>query len=326
MIGLAPLIGACAVSPPAPWPLAPVPTPLDASGSVRFGRYVVSVPPEGVSWQTAIVRCGEAAVTVERWAGAELDGDDRAAAFDAAWADVVRRAAGQPAPPWWDGDGVVLARETLRAGRRGATLFTVPGRYAPLGMRQWEAAVDAGDALVRVKVAGTDVRAEALRDRLDRVVDALRTPEDDGFGTADWLYAGPVALDLSPAGGEEASAGYRGPLGRLRVSARADGVPNDASLRERAERTQGGPFRPNTRGVGKVDLVRSRDRRAGGLAGQEVVAVARPRGAEPTERTHTWEHDGDHLFLTIELAQSPAPSGEADPRWDPIVDSARRVR
>ena len=311
---LAALLAACSAT-PAPPPMSDAPDRASPGEPSRFGRLQVD-RPAGLAWASASLRADDVTVTAEPWDGARLDGDDRERAAAAVGADLVRRASERPAPPWWTGGDVLIERAEidLDGGRTATVVLSVPGRYALEGARRWEAVLDADGMLVRAQIESRRPPDE-LRAALVRVLGAVRTAQDDGFGGADWLYAGPLALDLEPAPREEAGVGYTGPGGALQLSAQPTPSPPDPqSLRERAGRA---------RQLGGVEVLRSRDLAAGGLDGEEVVADVRPRG-EPSERTHTWEHVGPQRSVTIDWTQNPAPpQGAGTSEWDALLGSLR---
>ena len=312
-------LAACRASPTDPLPMSPPTETAPPPEPVAFGRLRLALPAD-LTWATASARSGGVSVVPTTWAGAELDGDDRAAAFDAAWAGVLADAERKDPP--LDRDSNVIAERDLAPldGRPVRAVLGYTGMYGLPDERRWDLLLDAGAVLVRAHVVGSRP-PDALLDDAVRVLASVRTAADEAFGTADWLYAGPVALALPEAEAEEAGAGYEG-AGALSLRSTPRGAPiPEPPLRQRYAELAGGAFRRMFGRMGRTEIVRSQDRSVAGLPGQEVVAEVVPREGDG-ERRHVWEASapGPRLLIEWVTPRTPPPP-ETVATWDAVLDS-----
>ena len=320
------LLAACTPDPARPGPVTPGPAgppdsppPAAVTGTPIGAARLVFAPPDGLAWTRASGFYGDADVLALPWDGADLDGDERDAAFEGAWAGVAREVGRRDAPLWWSAPSAVVEERDLtdRAGRPARGVLAVPGFYSREGERQWDVLADAGPALVRVSSRGPRDPDALLTDAL--TIARAQTPGSFHLGTA--------ALAVPFQGSESVTVELAGRAGRLTVLSRSGGtLPIEPPLRQRAAESEGPGIR-RLLGPGGVTTLRNRDRTVAGLAGREAVLEIAPRG-EPGERTHAWEYRGDggarERFVAVEWTVGlDVPAQPSLAAWDALLDSFR---
>ena len=268
------------------------PVVAPAFGVVGVGDVVAEVPEGfpalGARGQVGGVRVGVAA----RWAPG-LDGRARAEALRA-YAEAWARDGGASLDPARSGQGAWR----VVGGGSGPALV-----------------VDAGGARVTLSSPDAD---------LDALAAALRTPADDGFGRAGWLYLGPVAFDVPPSPGDFAVLEAGGALAQLWLGWWADGRPDALAP----------PPPPPTPPSDDPDLERAvsalrEDRELGrsprtvaGLEGTETVSEFVVVDV-PHVRSAQWA-TGPAASTAVEAALA-TPGGAPSPVWEAVLGSLRRL-